>query len=242
MTTIFTYVKVVLKIGQMEKFKNNKKITKRYFAKRTLNEMTPEEWVQAILDTNSSRKKGKCGENKLVHILKKQGFKEFFNWDDFLKTDYCVVKFSKKFNLKNVRENLGVKIKTKKQNKTLDLIIKAKDKILLCEAKHLNTSGGGQDKQISELIEILRLTEKNGVSYISFFASSIILSQAFIKQENSEQLENLPIFLDNSKKYLSITADFSFLSTSVFIVIKIFFISFVFFTYLSRSAFFSSNT
>jgi len=145
-----------------------KKITERYFAKRVLNEVVPEEWVQAILDTNSSRKKGKCGENKLIYILKRKGFEEVFDWDDFFKTDYCVVKFSKKFSLKNVRENLGVKIKTKKQNKTLDLIIKAKDKILLCEAKHLNTSGGGQDKQISELIEILNLSEKNGVSYISF--------------------------------------------------------------------------
>ena len=56
--------------------------------------MVPEEWVQAILDTNSSRKKGKCGENKLVHILENQGFKEVFDWDDFFKTDYCVVKFS----------------------------------------------------------------------------------------------------------------------------------------------------
>ncbi len=55
-----------------------KKITEKYFAKRVLNEMVPEEWVQAILDTNSSRKKGKCGENKLIYILKKQGFKEVF--------------------------------------------------------------------------------------------------------------------------------------------------------------------
>jgi len=145
-----------------------KKITERYFAKRVLNEMVPEEWVQAILDTNSSRKKGKCGENKLISILKKHGFIEVFNWDDFFKIDYCVVKFSKKFSLKNVRKNLGVKIKTKKQNKILDLMIKAKDKILLCEAKHLNTCGGAQDGSISELIEILGLREKNGVSYISF--------------------------------------------------------------------------
>ncbi len=145
-----------------------KKITERYFTKRILNEMVPEEWVQAILDTNSSRKKGKCGENKLIHILKKQGFAEVFDWNNFFKTDFCVVKFSKKFNLKNVRKNLDIRIMTKKQNKTLDIIIKAKDRILLCEAKHLNTSGGGQDKQISELIEILGLNEKNNISYISF--------------------------------------------------------------------------
>ena len=147
-----------------------KEITERYFANRTLNEIVPEEWTQAILDTNSSRKKGKCGVRKVSgqEHQRKQRFKEVFSWDDFLKTDYCVVKFSKKFNLKNVRKNLDIKVKTKKQNKTLDLIIKSKDNILLCEAKHLNTSGGGQDKQISELIEILNLKEKNKVSYIAF--------------------------------------------------------------------------
>ena len=41
--------------------------------------------------------------------------------------------------------------------------------IFLCEAKHLNTSGGGQDKQISELIEIMSLAENSkNIFYISF--------------------------------------------------------------------------
>src|SRR3989339_1351668 len=190
-----------------------KKITERYFAKRVFNEMVPEEWVQAILDTNSSRKKGKCGENKLIYILKKQGFKEVFNWDDFLKTNYCVVKFSKKFSLKNVRKNLDLKIKTKKQNKILDLIIKANNKILLCEAKHLNTSGGGQDKQISELIEILNLNEKNGVSYISFLDgkySNILLSENGHGDKITTQRKEIKKFLNNNpNNYWVNTAGFT---------------------------------
>ncbi|MFC1615261.1 DpnII family type II restriction endonuclease, partial [Patescibacteria group bacterium] len=178
-----------------------KKITERYFAKRVLNEIVPEEWVQAILDTNSSRKKGKCGENKLISILEKQEFKKVSEWEDFFKTNYCVVKFSKKFNLKNVRKNLGIKIKTKKQNKTLDLIIKIKNKILICEAKHLNTSGGAQDKQISELIEILGLTEKNGVSYISFLDgnySNILLSDDGHGDKIITQRKEIKKFLKNN--------------------------------------------
>lgn len=178
-----------------------KDITQRYFEKRILNEMVPEEWIQAILDTNSSRKKGKTGEYKLISILKKKGFKEVFDWDVFFKTDYCVVKFSKKFSLKNVRKNLDIKIKTKKQNKTLDLIIKAKNKILLCEAKHLNTSGGGQDKQISELIEILGLIEKNGVSYVSFLDgkySNILLGENGHGDKITTQRKEIKKFLNNS--------------------------------------------
>ncbi|PIR44172.1 hypothetical protein COV23_01290 [Candidatus Wolfebacteria bacterium CG10_big_fil_rev_8_21_14_0_10_31_9] len=189
-----------------------KKITERYFAKRVLNEIVPEEWVQAILDTNSSRKKGKCGEKKLIFILKKYGFREVFDWGDFFKTDYCVVKFSKKFNLKNVRKNLCIKIKTKKQNKTLDLIIKAGDKVLLCEAKHLNTSGGGQDKQISELIEIMGLSEKNEVSYIAFLDgkySNILLSDNGGGDKIITQKKEINGFLkNNSNNYWLNTAGF----------------------------------
>ncbi len=150
-----------------------KKITQRYFSKRLLNEIVPEEWVQAVLDSNSSRKKGKCGELKLISILSKLGFTEVKEWKDFYKNKRCVAKFSKIFSIKNIRRNLNIKIKTKKQNKSLDLIIKFNDKIFLLEAKHLNTSGGGQDKQISELIEIISLKEKNNnISYISFLDGS----------------------------------------------------------------------
>lgn len=78
------------------------------------------------------------------------------------------MRFSKKISLKSARKNLQAKIKTKKQNKTLDLIIKIENDIFICEAKHLNTSGGGQDKQISELIEIIGLKERQGIYYIAF--------------------------------------------------------------------------
>jgi len=189
-----------------------KSITKRYFENRKLNEIVPEEWVQAIIDSNSSRKKGSCGENKLIHILEKNGFKKIDNWDDFLKEDYCVVKFSKKFNLKNVREKLHIKIKTKKQGKTLDLIIKASTKIFICEAKHLNVLGGLQDKQISELIEILGLKESNGVSYISFLDgrySNLLLGS--IRNKNKISTQSTEI-----EKCLKINPDNYWLNTAGF--------------------------
>lgn len=84
-----------------------------------------------------------------------------------------MAKFSKIFNVKNVRKKLNIRLATKKQNKKLDLIIKINGRIFLCEAKHLNTSGGGQDKQIAELIEIISLKEQNkNISYIAFLDGS----------------------------------------------------------------------
>ena len=60
-------------------------------------------------------------------------------------------------------------LKTKSQGKMLDLIIKNKKTVLILEAKHLNTGGGEQNKQIDELIKVLELKENNGnISYVSF--------------------------------------------------------------------------
>ena len=66
------------------------------------------------------------------------------------------------------------------------------------------------------------LSEINFSKSISFFASKIMLSQALTKQENSEQLENLLITFDNSKKYLSIIFCSSSLICRVLMVIRMF--------------------
>lgn len=176
-----------------------KKITQKYFAKRSLNELVPAEWVQAILDVGSSRKKGKCGEQKLVSISTRLGYNLVKNWQDFFDSKKCMAQFSKVFSMKAVRNNLGVKIKTKKQGKKLDLIIKCRNKIFLVEAKHLNTSGGGQDKQISEMIEILNLKETNtSISYVAFLDgsySNILISDSKCGAKLSNQRKEIQRYL-----------------------------------------------
>ncbi|MCK5459504.1 hypothetical protein KAI52_00115 [Candidatus Parcubacteria bacterium] len=147
-----------------------KKITKFFLKNRDLIDSVPENWVQAILDSNSSRRKGELGENKLIKILKKLKFKKVENWVDFNKQKICIAQFSDKiFFTKNVKKKLNLKMPLKKQGKKLDLIIKFNKKIFLLEAKHSNVGGGGQNKQISELIEILSIKkERVNIYYISF--------------------------------------------------------------------------
>ena len=181
-----------------------KEITQKYFEKRILNEVVPEEWIQAILDSNSSRKKGKCGEIKLISILQKFGFNEAKDWDDFFARKKCVIQFSKVFSLKNVRDKLNIKIRTKKQNKDLDLVVKVNNKIFIVEAKHLNTSGGGQDKQIAELIEIINLKEKNeGIFYIAFLDgnySNILLDNQKCGDKLKTQRKEIKKYLKNNPR------------------------------------------
>jgi hypothetical protein len=179
------------------------KIAQRYFEKRILSEAVPEEWIQAILDSNSGRKKGKCGEKKLLHILSGHDFQEVENWEEFFERQKCVAEFSKIFSVKNVRKNLNIKLAAKKQNKKLDLIIKYNGRIFLCEAKHLNTSGGEQDKQISELIEIINLREENeNISYIAFLDgsySNVLLSESSGGEKITTQRKEIKKYLSNNQ-------------------------------------------
>ena len=177
-------------------------IVEKYFENRVLNEFTPIEWIQALIDNNSSRKKGKCGEDKLSSILENIGFKRTASLDDLKEKKFSFLRFSSKINLKIIRKEFGLEIKTRTQNKNLDLIIKSDKKIFLCEAKHINTSGGGQDKQISELIELLNIKENNkNIHIISFLDgkySNKILDDSITIPKILTQRNQIKEFLKNN--------------------------------------------
>ncbi len=181
-----------------------KKITKLFLKKRDSDDKVPENWIQAILDSNSSRRKGELGENKLIKILKKLKFKKAENWKDFNKQEICAVKFSKKlFSMEDVKKELNLTIPLKKQNKKLDLIIKFNKKIFLLEAKHLNVGGGEQDKQVSELIEILSIKkERSDIYFISFLDgtySNILLGGISKRaKKRLKQREEIEEYLKNN--------------------------------------------
>ncbi|MBU3925808.1 hypothetical protein KJ763_01415, partial [Patescibacteria group bacterium] len=83
-------------------FESFKKITNLFIKKRKLDDKVPENWVQAIIDSNSSRKKGDLGERKIINFLIKKGYKEVKEWNDFKKFNKCVARFSaENFSTKN---------------------------------------------------------------------------------------------------------------------------------------------
>lgn len=155
------------------------------------------------------------GEKKLIKILKGFGFKRVNNWKEFKKQKICLARFSKEiFSIENIKKEFKIKISLKKQGKNLDLIIKYKNKIILLEAKHLNVGGGEQDKQISELIEILSLKkEKNNIFYISFLDGTysnallgVISKKAKKKLKQRKQIEKY--LRQNQQNYWLNTAGF----------------------------------
>ncbi|OGI25379.1 MAG: hypothetical protein A3J76_01980 [Candidatus Moranbacteria bacterium RBG_13_45_13] len=198
-------------------FESFKTITDFYLKKRIVDDKVPESWVQAIIDNNASRKKGKLGENKIIKILNKADYRSVNSWNHFNDRKKCVACFSKDiFDNDAVKEKLKINLKTKNQDKMLDLLIKNKKTILILEAKHLNTDGGEQNKQIDELIKILELKESNqNIFYVSFLDgtySNKLLAESITKRSRKllKQRKQVERYLKNknSRNFWVNTAGF----------------------------------
>lgn len=160
-----------------------KLITDLYLEKRDINDITPSEWVQAIIDKGSSRRKGNAGENKLAQILTKRGFIKAQDINEFNKKPKAFSFFSKSkngnFSIKNIKTNLGVKLGVKNQGKCLDLVIKKNSDIYFLEAKHMSTSGGGQNKQMVEIIDLIRTCPPKEEYHFVAFLDGIYFNAIF---------------------------------------------------------------
>ena len=172
----------------INKVSKNKKLlrelTELYLQKREIIEIVPAEWVQAIIDKGASRRKGKSGEGKLSKILLQNGFNKAKTMEEFMEANKTFADFtsgvSGDFSSVGVYKNFGVKFGKKTQGKKLDLIIKKDGQIYFLEAKHLKVSGGVQDKQIIEIINLLdfktRKENYHTISFLDGIYSNMLLS------------------------------------------------------------------
>ncbi|RLA07088.1 MAG: hypothetical protein DRQ51_07280 [Gammaproteobacteria bacterium] len=150
--------------------KQFKQIVHLYIDCRPISEHTPCGWIQALIDKGSSRAKGHIGENKIIDIALNKNFKEVFTWQELHEGINIIAKFNTAtFNLKNIKKELNIDLDLKNQGKLLDIIIKNKKQIIFIEAKHLKETGGSQDKQLHELINIIQTpTNKKNILYGAF--------------------------------------------------------------------------
>ena len=160
-----------------------------YLKHRDFTELTPKEWIQAIIDKGASRKKGKIGEVKVVELAKEAGFNEVDNWNDFKVNSKVVARFSKGiFDAEGIKNNLDLDLDFKSQDKMLDIILNNGNKIAFLEAKHIKEGGGEQDKQVKELIDIVsKCPQKDNVYHIAFMDglySNVLLTQKSSTKKN----------------------------------------------------------
>lgn len=190
-----------------------KEITKLYIKYRDITEIVPSEWMQALLDKGASRRKGQVGEGKLIDILIEGGFTFTKSVDEFKKNKLSVAKSTGEFLNKGLKDNFSINIGKKKQNKKIDLIIKVNKDIYFLEAKHMNTGGGGQDKQNVEYIDLIKEKAPKDNYHIVSFLDGLYFNKLFSSHKNNNKMSNQEkdirlALIKNKNNYFLNTAGF----------------------------------
>jgi hypothetical protein len=130
--------------------------------------------VQAIYDSGVSRKKGKAGIEKIANlILQKLKNSQIFRTIDELRSQILgyFLPDKNKVLFDEFIENYNIEYRFSQtyQGKLPDVVLKAKDHFFIIEAKHINETGGAQDKQIAELISFISQQEPSqNIHYVAF--------------------------------------------------------------------------
>jgi len=130
--------------------------------------------VQALYDSGVSRKKGKAGIEKITNlILQKLKNSQIFRTIDELRSQilgyFLPDKNKTLFDEFIENYNIEYRFSQTYQGKLPDVVLKVVDQFFIIEAKHINETGGAQDKQIAELISFINQREPSqNIHYVAF--------------------------------------------------------------------------
>ena len=176
--------------------------------------------MQVGKDAKAHKESGSLGIKKVAAMLDASGFQhvDADTPDDFMgKGDKKYIEADKKGKklFKKLLGAYGIRFlwSNKKEKKLPDILIKYKDHIFIIEHKHMKESGGGQDKQINEIISLISYQEHNpNIHYVSF------LDGIYFNLFANEDLNDGKILtqLENIKKYLGLNPQNYFVNTAGF--------------------------
>lgn len=184
--------------------------------------------LQVGKDAKAHKESGSLGIYKVSQILDKNGYKKANGetLEDFiLKGSKKYIEADKKGKKLFKNSLIGYKIRFSwskdKEQKMPDFLIKCKDKIFIVEHKHMKEGGGGQDKQINEVISFIGFSENNKkVHYVSFLDGiyfNLFANRRYLKKGKIlNQLNNIKQNLKkNQQNYFINTAGFKELLKSL---------------------------
>lgn len=153
--------------------------------------------VQALYDSGASRKKGVAGIEKVLGLASeilglKKGEEHLRTIEDVktrLRGYFLPDKGDKKlFEEFRKRFKVVYKFGRKHQGKNPDIVLKILEHFFIIEAKHIKESGGAQDKQLVEMIEFIKYSEKSDLIHYVSFVDGIYFNN-FIKPTSKDSLK-----------------------------------------------------
>lgn len=134
--------------------------------------------IQVRRDFEKHKSGGSSAKRKLEALLGAAEYVHARTLDDFAAQSHCFVHAdSELFDNRlrwMIREGLAFQWRFNHQGKLPDVLIRRDSHFYICECKHMKEGGGGQDKQLAELIDLVRYAEPNfgasgfSASYVSF--------------------------------------------------------------------------
>jgi hypothetical protein len=198
------------RLDPSEKMQFLEKVVKIYLAKRhgiySSHGYSPTT-IQVRKDFEKHKGSGSLGLRKAQMLLKKAGFCESER-TDFLTTQKVYCSADRSYGTSLIRElkadyGMDFSWQAGHQHKCPDVILCSTTKhIFIVEMKHMKEAGGGQDKQMAELISFIKNEERNpNISFIAFldgvyFNELISPSGGKIKEQKKQILE----YLEKNKK------------------------------------------
>lgn len=125
-------------------------------------------YLQILYDSHAHKRMGACGARKTAGQLNAEGYIRV-NHIELNSNEYFLPDSVKKEKFKEflVVNNIDCPWSKGKQSKMPDAVFRHKGTYYIVEHKHLKESGGGQDKQMTELVDLIKYTQDK-VVYISY--------------------------------------------------------------------------
>jgi hypothetical protein len=164
--------------------------------------------LQVMSDNYSHKRKSKAGIEKIVSQVETHGIERLNDIKavDKLDSFYILPDKGDKgyFNAILKKYEIDFTFSRNKQDKYPDLLFKKGPEIFIVEHKNMKENGGGQDKQISEILDFIDEKETNPnvhyITYLDGIFSNLLVANATSK--NLTQYEYLlRVLNDNSRNF-----------------------------------------
>jgi hypothetical protein len=174
--------------------------------------------LQVVNDSKAHKENWNSGSVKITSIFKKYWFKHFDSNDIdlFSKSDKIYIYPDKidKNIFKKILDHFKIEFKRSwnHENKQTDFLFKVGNQIFIMEHKHMKEAWGGQDKQMSEIINFISYTDFN-VHYVSF------LDGVYFNLLSDKSIKNWKPFIQRANIFesLSLNGQNYFINTFWFI-------------------------
>lgn len=128
--------------------------------------------LQIIADNYSHKRNSKSTISKIIDLLSKFGFVHIETFEKFKSefTYFLPDKGDEKVFVQ-MKKAFGLEMKSaqNEQNKLPDIVFNLNGEIFIVEAKMMKGSGGGQDKQLVEIINFIRYEEgRENIHYLAY--------------------------------------------------------------------------